>query len=236
MIHSITSYTLNMPSFPQVPQYAGPCSDQLVGYINFNGTTFEYQGGDVFSLTRKIHVGQRRNDVNYSTLPTISKNKAIVVLLESPHVDEFQVVQQTYLTAPAWGSTGNRFNTQFIKVLNRHIALINSQFPLRAKEDFDVYIINAIQYQCSLGIRPINKTRRDYVFSQLWNQFPDSFEQDLIDRLNFVNPDLIINACTINLQRKRCNKAKILPLLARQVSFLESSEHMSAWSKNTILR
>jgi hypothetical protein len=63
-----------------------------VGEIIFNGIDFEYNGSEVFQLTRKKSSGQIRVDVNYSASKIKSSKAKIVVLLESPHIEEFKVV------------------------------------------------------------------------------------------------------------------------------------------------
>lgn len=232
MIHSISN---SSPSI-NINFQQGACSDQYVGTMTYNGQNFEVQGSKIFNLTRKSALkGQHRQDINYSNGTLQTNNKKFVVLLESPHIDEYLPVGQSYKTAPAWGSTGDRFNSCFIKVLNDNLKVISNKFSFSGNQDFDVYLVNAIQYQCSLGLSPLEPQLRDYVFQRLWNQQPNSFLQDLADRLNIINPDIIVNACTINLQRKCCNS--ILPLLTNQrVSFYSSNQHMSVWCKNTQLR
>jgi hypothetical protein len=207
----------------------------LVGEITFNGKTFEYNHSHIFHLTRKVSFGQTRVDVNYSAMPTSSVRPKIVVLLESPHIEEFNVSGQPYKSAPAWGKTGDRFNNQFIKVLNNNIKIILSKYSLQ-KQTFDVYIVNAIQYQCSLGISPINQGVRNGVFAYLWNLSVNSFCDDLIERLNFINPDLLINACTAKLKYKYCNVSTISHLMInKNIAFYTASSHMSMWGRNTIL-
>ena len=233
MIHSISNSPLNLAP---IPWNNMPCNDQWVGEIIFNGIDFEYNGSEVFQLTRKKSSGQIRVDVNYSASKIKSSKAKIVVLLESPHLEEFKVVGYPYNTAPAWGNTGDRFDSQFIKVLNRHIKNIGSKYLLKNRQAFDVYIVNAIQYQCSLGISPINPSVRNGLFSYLWNLQPDSFYQDLIDRLNFIRPDIIINACTAKLKNRHCNANSIMPLLNnKNIAFFTASSHMSVWGKNTKL-
>ena len=183
--------------------------------------------------------GQTRFDVNYSQQPPNIKatNPKMVVLLESPHIEEFNAGQYANGTAPAWGNTGKNFDDWFIKVLNLNINNVLNSFLPNNNQDIDVYLVNAIQYQCSLGKLNGNRGsgRRDAVFFNLWNKQPDSFLQDLADRLNFINPNVIINACTKNLQRFCCNGNSIAPLLNRPIPFLAANHHMSVWGKSTFL-
>lgn len=239
MIHSTTKYVFNINNFTNYQQSA--CSDQFVGRIELNNGKFEYVGKDVFVLTRKKNInGQTRQDVNYSSSTLSSTtNLKLAVLLESPHIDEFNIQGKTYTTAPAWGRTGDRFNTQFIKVLNKpsNLSKILSSLNIskKVRKNIDVYIVNAIQYQCSLGFSPINKVLRDFIFQNLWNAVPNSFLDDLVERLNFLSPDIIINACTISLQKLCCNYSNIAPKLNKKIPILHSNCHMSAWGKNTVI-
>ncbi|MBR6597231.1 MAG: hypothetical protein IKK68_04705 [Paludibacteraceae bacterium] len=60
--------------------------------------------------------------------------------------------------------------------------------------------MESIQYQCSLGIKPLNKDIRNLVFSEIWNlqnkngEFPT--KNDFISRLASYMPDVILNLCT----------------------------------------
>lgn len=231
MIHSSHNYSI----FGK-----GACTDQCVGTIRFRNNVFSYNTKyQRFDLRRMNNPnGLTRKVVNYSK-PTLANNRKIVVLLESPHIDEYNVSNQSYNTAPAWGSTGNRFNSQFIKVINNNIANGNiAANTFISNTDYDVYFVNAIQYQCSLGRKPINKKIRDTLFEILWNIQPNSFKDDLFERLSLIKPDVVINACTVNVKNSCLNNNGAIRNFVTSIGakYLDSSSHMSCWCKKTTVQ
>ena len=117
-----------------------------------------------------------------------------------------------------------------------NISVLRSVLQLGNSEIFDVYFVNAIQYLCSLGQQPIKPKLRDFVFEALWNRQPNSFKDDLIERLNFIQPDLIINACTRELQKTCCNGNNIMSgLKGFNCAFLTASNHILYWNPKTII-
>lgn len=239
MIHSESNFTLSGISVNAHNKMS--CPDNYVGYIVYNSKEFEGFNGDKvkFGLLRnaepKVNPSvQQRKDIDYSS-PHKKTNRRIIVLLESPHIDEY-IPNNANFSGPAMGKTGNRFNNQAIKLFNKFISVMKKALLLSKKEEFDVYFINAIQYQCSLGNKNFNRDIRDFVFTELWNSKPNSFKDDLIERLNILKPDLIINACTKNLQQTCCNKRAIVNELSGfKYSFISANKHVSCWDKNTNL-
>ena len=118
--------------------------------------------------------------------------ECVVMVLESPHVDEFDPTH-CYTPWPANGSTGGalqRKAVQMSEILN---------VPL----DTGLVLFNAIPYQCSQGSAGKKsewKERRDLVFSHSWAQ--DSTKALFRARLrHWVRPgDVVVNACTAGLQ------------------------------------
>lgn len=229
MIHSINNFKLFQSLF------VNPCGDQVVGTICYNGQFATASGNATMNFeTKTNNAAHSRRDINYSQYSK-GNNKTIVILLESPHIDEFNIQGQTYTTAPAWGKTGTMINKYFIIALNNSIRAIqnNCQNFLTNITTYDVLLVNAIQYQCSLGMRPINIGIRNKVFACLWNKTSDSFRQDLIERLNILNPDLIVNACTSELKKRFCNNNAIMPGLANWNVMMNASSHPSVWNRYT---
>ena len=139
---------------------------------------------------------------------------------------------------PAMGTSGDRFNSQCIKVFNNNLSTMKNALGItgstKKSKIFDVYFVNAIQYQCSLGEQKLRSQLRDFVFESLWNNKKYSFKEDLIERLNLLKPQLIINACTSELKKTCCNQRIITGgLNGFTYSFLTASEHISTWNKNT---
>lgn len=227
MIHDDTNFTFNI--YGRLNHAMNVCNDQYVGTICFNNE-FSYQnqtekfGLMVSGKRKKSFIYQNRIDVDYSK--NISKNNGImVVLLESPHISEFGITNEPFNTAPAWGKTGQRFNGQFINLLNNNI----SKFGKLGKSKYDVYLVNAIRYQTSFGLSPIISRMRDYIFTDMWNNL--GFKDDLHERITKLAPDIIINCITKNL--KELVQSEIENISGSVV--LKASTHPSVWNYNTTL-
>ena len=109
--------------------------------------------------------------------------KTIVVLLESPHVDEFQ--DSKISPNPALKTTGTNLQKYFTdKSLHN---LLGKNFS----KEYRVILMNSIQYQCSLGLD--TEKYRDHIWISCWYKFG---RESFINRLASYNPDIIINLCT----------------------------------------
>lgn len=201
----------------------GMCDDTFVGKVKYNRESFLPITIETKKTTNEQGV-TRRVSINYNNFN--SSLRKIVVLLESPHVEEYL---PNNISRPAWGKTGSRFNSQFIDAVNRSINNIISILNPRVNEEFNVYFVNSIRFQCSLGCDDFHRPTRDKVFLCLWNYL--DFRQDCIDRLNVINPDLIINACTSKLMIKCLVSNFVMTDIT-----LYSRYHLSAWDKNIKLK
>jgi len=114
----------------------------------------------------RVATGKRPNDL-----------KCLIMVIESPHKLEF-----TGNPGPAKGSTG-RLTRKWIKEI-RGFSIYDS---------YGLILINAIQFQCSLGAP--TKHFRDEVFKQVWS---NGGEDDFIRRLSCIyrEGDVITNCCT----------------------------------------
>ncbi|WP_274025983.1 hypothetical protein [Vibrio parahaemolyticus] len=107
----------------------------------------------------------------HSTLPKI------IFILESPHVHEY-----ADYPLPARKVTGSMIRSLFPQFILDNIEC-----------EYEVLLVNAIQYQCSLGVD--TAAFRDDVFRSAWDDFGKSdFEKRL--KYYFKDGDLIVNACT----------------------------------------
>ncbi len=174
------------------------CKDQYIGILKINtNTLFNCK----ICWKTPNNLLKSRNDSNQikrrKQIPTI------VIVLESPHKDEFE--KNTPM--PAMGQTGDNIIKYFPSVLMQYMYQErgkNNSALLRAKGDIEngkyrIALVNVIQYQCSLGRKP--KEFRNDVFCKMWN-FP-KVKKDFIHRLKILNPIIIINCCT-----KFCNIIK----------------------------
>jgi hypothetical protein len=111
------------------------------------------------------------------SIENFSKSTRLLVLMESPHVQEFQGDP-----GPAKGRTG--------ALIRKHLRYLTG---LEFFVNFEVILINAVQYQCSLGCA--TKKYRDRVFLEYWNQ---AGKENFTRRLESIYrpEDVIINCCT----------------------------------------
>lgn len=117
------------------------------------------------------NMGRRRP---VSERPT---QRAVLLILESPHKDEFKGVP-----SPAKGNTG--------RLIARHL---HNVVGLENTADMPLILINAVQYQCSLKEKTTR--HRDAVFEKCWDDFG---RDDFIQRLRTIyRPgDTLVCSCT----------------------------------------
>lgn len=106
----------------------------------------------------------------------------IIIILESPHKDEYKTAFQH----PALGTTGNNLGKYFDGLLD----CLDSVIP--QGKICHVYLMNAVQYQCSLGFEP--KVFRNVIFEDIWNNH--NGKNDFLERLDRHYPNIILNLCT----------------------------------------
>jgi hypothetical protein len=133
-----------------------------------------------------------------------AEHPTIVVLLESPHRDEYTRDDSRFKPiAPAQGDTGTRFRKRLPDVINEAWKQLKVTHKLAST--YSIILANPIQWQASLAryySEELKKSVRNRVWKCLWN-YKDG--EDLIvqryfkDRLREYKPRLIINACTANL-------------------------------------
>lgn len=141
------------------PIEARRCPDQYVGLIS----QFFYNPSD---FPERVLVESRPSDI-----------KCVIMILESPHIDEFSNSLGTEK-----GQTGRLIRANFL--------LVNG---LSEYNNHGLILINAVQNQCSLGSS--TDCYRDDVFATVWQ---NGAKEDFIRRLNsiFQPGDVIVNCCT----------------------------------------
>lgn len=126
-----------------------------------------------------------------------NQTKSIILILESPHKDEYCNLNNIYTPiAPAQGKTGNRIKNNISIVVNE---LINNKIYNSNLLDgeYRIIICNPVQFQTSLDYlhnEGIIKSLRDTVWNEIFKQ--EKVKNDFLDRLKKYCPSLIINACT----------------------------------------
>ena len=111
--------------------------------------------------------------------------------MESPHIDEFN---NGVPIGPALGITGNNI-ASYLKIV---ITNSPSFFSSLNNIQYSLILVNAVQYQASQGIKPLDRNLTDKNWIYFWN---NNFQKDLIDRINAIiqksNDYKIINLCTL---------------------------------------
>ncbi|WP_294396970.1 hypothetical protein [uncultured Clostridium sp.] len=141
----------------------------------------------------------------------IEENKNIVLLLESPHRSEYRdikIYDRLVPIGPAQGGNltdaGGAIKAYIHEAINYVIA--KNSLSLN-NGDYNLIIINPIQFQTSLGSlynKGLNRNLRNKVWKKIWKIIDSKkciVQEDFICRLNSYNPDLIINACTYELKK-----------------------------------
>lgn len=152
--------------------------------------------------------------------------KSIILILESPHKDEYCNLNNIYTPiAPAQGKTGNRIKNNISIVVNE---LINNEIYNSKLSDgkYRIIICNPVQFQTSLDYlhnKGIIKSLRDIVWNEIFNQ--EKVKDNFYNRISEYCPKLIINACT-----ESCSK-KVGDFIKTKFSNIEyhKANHPFAW-------
>ena len=145
-----------------------------------------------------------------------TNSKRIVILLESPHKDEFT----KKFNAPALGKTGEK--------LDYYLSCLLKKFKYVNKGD-KVFLVNAIQYQCSLGYPTSCVKKR--VFNYLFEK--DEVKKDLIERIKRIDPDIICISTT-SFCREKVQKLIVESFTDKVI--ISSDSHPSMWTTKTKIK
>lgn len=118
----------------------------------------------------------------------------VVLILESPHREEYNQCTKTAIR-PANGSTGIGIDENIASLLLKAYGCRTPHrtFPPKVL----LYLVEAISYQCSNNLKPIDRKKRDVLFRRVWEKFG---KRDFESRMLQLNPFAIINACTCSKQ------------------------------------
>ena len=175
--------------------------------------------------------------------PCATYDYTLVILLESPHRDEYLNNCIDQPQAPALGSTGRNVRKHLMDVVNSCCHIRN-----RLDKVTRVILANPIQFQCSLvWVIESNRSNRwkevrDAVWKALWNQ--QAIRNECRERLKRHNPNFIINACTHDLECKprclngdqECRKRKVHDFLVENFpcAHIYAASHPSTWNIPTL--
>lgn len=132
---------------------------------------------------------------NVKRISTSNLRDVMIIVLESPHIDEFDSIGKG--VSPLHNDS--RFKKNFPNLIND--AIKRGLIILNQSEVYSVYLMNAIQVQCSLGYP--TEYYRDYVFMYYWSKCKMNFETRLHNMIRSKNVVSVINLCTLG-NHKRC--------------------------------
>ena len=184
------------------------CPDQYVGLIK-DFKDEDNKAKKDFSFRMDIFNKNTSACVNISDVKNI-----LVLVLESPHTDEFD--ENGNPIGPANGTTGRN--------IREHISKIFPNFS-----NYHLILMNAIPFQCSLGF-PLSKKekenlkRRDEVFGAVWGNFGKIFFKarlkKLLDELQNKGKNVVVvNACTIATDKKE-NREDLHCMVCRGIQYV----------------
>jgi hypothetical protein len=159
----------------------------------------ERNGEKKFELYEFCEKNGYRNEsfFNERDIKLENKYSSIVILLESPHKDEYDANFNP--KAPAQGCTGLKIEENIAELLNRRC------FSFLCESKYRLLIINPIPFQTSLyqihkkSISGVYKTLRDKVWCAIWKNCSNLIT-DMKSILNSVSPKLVLNCCTADIK------------------------------------
>lgn len=115
----------------------------------------------------------------------------VLLVLESPHKDEFGESP-----GPAKGRTGKNI-----------IRYLRQAPKFRDKDNFGLVLLNAVQFQCSLGKR--TSVYRDAVFRDVWKEGGRADFESRLETL-YRAGDYVANCCTLGNSKKVADHLRII--------------------------
>ena len=184
------------------------CFDQVICEYEYGKASSNNNNNDTTFLADE-RIKKSRDD-----LYKFNKNyNNIVIILESPHVDEFRYIigckDGFRIGMPCMGKTGENLKKYFIDELDKCLEEVfnNDECKDILEDDknkkFNIIIMNAIQFQCSLGFSTWKKTdknkqkeetNKDKLCKKLLQN--EAIKTNFTDRLKVYNPKYILNCST----------------------------------------
>ncbi len=207
-----------------------PCPDQIVAELKISKMTSDDISVEFIKFCRTKFNNRNRDSIYERKLLKHEKNdkpNRIILILESPHKDEYNFISDcTRVNGPAYGKTGENINRYLPEILKNIMLDYVNENEIKI---YELVLINAVQYQCSLG-EPTKKYRNK-VFKaymeneQIKNDFCFRIKQTLD---SCAGPCIIINCCTKGDIRGTNHKIVSDTLEYMGLYFYEST-HPSSW-------
>ena len=175
-----------------------------------------------FRLMRHCSYNQKLERSHYRDhLAITSKQKNIVLFIESPHKNEYTSDGRFIPIGPAQGRTGEKIEQYFEGLFNNFI----NRYSELTEKSYGVIISNPVQYQTSLHeilhLSKVNNTLKDCIWRGLFD------ENEFQRRLANYSPAVVINACTSGL------KGKVNLAIPHEYHLFIASSHPCIWSGST---
>ena len=130
-------------------------------------------------------------------------NKTIAIILESPHIDEYEQGKEKLIPiGAAQGQTGKKIE----KSIESLILALKDYQVIEEQHEYRVIIINAVNFQTSLHFiheKPMNnyyRELRDKMWQKMWAEIPQT-KNDFVKQLDSLKKDsIIINASPKSLK------------------------------------
>lgn len=149
----------------------------------------------------------------------------VAIVLESPHTSEYSDDFQ-----PVGPIKNLSTSTRIKNNINNIIKNLSNLFI--EKNQFDIYLINPVKFQTSLGSfyeGKLNKKIRDKLWASLYNNV---YKQDFLKEIE--EYDIVINCCThINSESGKKQITKDLLLQEHRYRVIECNNHPCVWGKDT---
>ena len=169
---------------------------------------------------------------------SVKAHENFVLLLESPHKDEFDSCGNPL--RPANGITGTKINNLLGKEITNHLIKNPGTHALNQKTIYKVFLVNAIQYQTSCYNKLNNKkgykdnwrTIRNAVFKALWNDQLINLPKNLTNRIKSLGASIVVECITggMNKNGQPCGLKKVvLNGLPQTMTISFSLNHPSSW-------
>lgn len=185
------------------------CDDAIFGEIYCNNGNWQWVSVE---SGRKTALKVTKEDISETNLDETKNKASLVLILESPHKNEYD--NNGAPIRPANGTSGKNIYNHLCDVLNNPNTgnkFNNANEKLQEflsnhiKNTLTVWVVNAIQYQCSMGIVPINHMIKESNWIDEWH----SSRNTLVKRLNnFMDNSVCSSAFYINL----CTIGNYIPM------------------------
>lgn len=226
------------------------CDDASFGVLEFDANTKSWK----WTHVRDIYLPENANGIpdfftakdeekNLCDFPNLCENAPfyLYLILESPHVDEYKNGKPH---VPARGKTGENIYKFLPNMLNQKSfkSLELGAFMERATSSpvlpIVVTVMNSVQFQCSLGLKPISRMIVEENWVDIWFDPNVNGEEDFKQRIERANEKFdafFINACTegVNVPLRQMVSDALEQVLGPNQNFCETN-HPVSWRSNNL--